>query len=166
MKNKLSTTLKYMTLAILTATIYGYAAYTVIYQNLADGSILHAYLWNVVFIIILLIIDKLLHAELLSDKFKVTKRNYFYAIWMYFENLISFKTTIYVFYIFILITSRVTTIDPTLVSEDFRNFVLSIEYGLILVVAFDKLMEHLFKDIVRAKVFSNKLREYRRNSKK
>jgi len=151
----------YMAVAVLTSAAYGYLAYTFIYQRLADGSMLNAYLWNVAFIVLLLSMDKVIHKVFQSKEFSVTKKNYFFARWVYFESLISFKTTIYLFYIFVLIVSRISVIDPTLVSEDFRSFLMSIEYGLILVVAFDKLSEHFFKDIKREKEVSAKFEKYR-----
>ena len=166
MPKNIRTIIIYVAFAILMAVVYGYAAFTAIFMNLADGSMLHAYLWNIIFIIILLVYDKIAQTRMQSPKFVITKRNYFIALWMHIENYISFKTTLYIFYIFILIASRVTTIDPTLVSEDFRNFVLSIEYGLILVIAFDKLVEHLFKDLKRAKTVSDKFKEYDKKKKK
>jgi len=157
---------KYMIIAIFFAILYGYAAYTVIYQNLADGSMLYAYLWNIIFIIALLILDKVIHARMQSREFVITKRNYIFALWMHIENFVSFKTTLYLFYIFVIIASRVSMIDPTLLNDEFRGFVLSIEYSLILVIAFDKLMEHLYKDIGRTKTMSDKFKGYKSSKPK
>ena len=151
----------YMIIALITSVAYGLSAYILIYRDLAGGSILHAYLWNMVFIIVVLSIDKLIYLKMQSKEFTITRKNYLIARWTYFESLISFKTTVYLFYIFILVASQIATIDPTFASEDFRNFILSIEYGLLLVIAFDSLIGHLFKDIERVRVISEKFMKYR-----
>jgi len=166
MLRKTKVTSIYIMAAIITAILYGFIAYIIIYHRLAGGSVLLAYLYNIALIIIFLSLDKLIHAKLQSDKFVVTRRNYLFALWIHIENYISFKTTIYLFYIFILITSRISFLDPTLVSEDFRNFILSIEYGLILVIAFDKLTEHVFKDVKRVKIVDDKFKKYMDDRKK
>ena len=160
MLKKISTIAVYTVFALVSAVVYGLFAFYIIYRDLAGGSMLHTYLWNVVLIIVILLIDKLILARMQSKEFIVTKKNYIFALWMHIENYVSFRTTIYLFYIFILVASRVSTIDPGLVSEDFRSFVLSIEYGLILVIAFDKLIEHLYKDIKRVKIVSDKFKKY------
>jgi len=165
MSQKVVVVAKYIFFAVLTAALYGYAAFHFIFMNLAGGSMLHAYIWNIAIIIIFLSLDKIIYAKMQSRDFVITKRNYLLALWVHIENYISFKTTIYLFYIFVLIASRVSTINPALVSEDFRSFVLSIEYGLVLVIAFDKLTEHLFKDLKRVKIISDKFKKYRQEKK-
>ena len=165
MLNKISLIAKYAGVAILGAVTYGYVAYAFIYLQLAGGSMLYAYLWNMAFIIAMLILDKIIHSKMQSRDFLITKKSRLFWLWMHVENFVSFKSTIYLFYIFILVISRVSTINPKLISADFRNFVLSIEYGLVLVVAFDKLTEHIFKDIKRVKVVSAKFRIYRTENK-
>ena len=83
----------------------------------------------------------------------------FFTRFLYWESLVAFKTTLYLFYIFILVISRVLTLEPRLMfNETFYGFVLSIEYGLILVVVFDKFIDHLTKDIKRIKIIAEKLR--------
>ena len=52
-------------------------AFTLIYDNLAGGSMLYAYLWNIAFIIIFLPLNKVIYAKMQSREFVIAKRNYF-----------------------------------------------------------------------------------------
>ena len=142
---------------------FGYAAYAIVYLQLAGGSMLRAYLYNAAMIIIVLALDKAVQNYMLSEKFIVTRENRTFARYMLFDNLVSYKTVLYLFYTFILIASRVSIMQPELVSESFRGFVLSIEYCLILVVAFDKFIDHLTKDMSRIRKISEKFKAAKNN---
>ena len=144
--------------SLVSAVVYGYAAYEVIYLRFARESMLHAYLYNALAIVGALVVDKLVQNHMLSEKFTVTRKNRALARFLLFDNLVSFKTVVYLFYTFILIASRVSVMRPELVSETFRGFVLSIEYCLILVVAFDKFIDHLSKDMARIRKISRKFK--------
>ncbi|MCL2701983.1 MAG: hypothetical protein FWE91_00025 [Defluviitaleaceae bacterium] len=50
------------------------------------------------------------------------------------------------FYIAVLILSRVTILRPELIHVELRDFFVSLEYGLILLIVFDKLRELMMKD--------------------
>ena len=144
--------------SLVSAAAYGYAAYVVIYLQLARESMLQAYLYNAGAIVAALVIDKIIQNYMLSEKFIVTRENRALSRFLLFDNLVSFKTVVYLFYTFILIASRVSIMQPELVSETFRGFVLSIEYCLILVVAFDKFIDHLSKDMARIRKISKKFK--------
>jgi len=148
----------YVPIALVFAVLYGYMMYT-LYQSfnlLERFTMLHAYLMNIIVIILLLILDKYLR-QYWDTKCLSKKKINLFDRYLIFESMISVKTTLYLFYTFILITSRVSIMQPELISETFRGFVLSIEYCLILVVAFDKFIEHLAKDIKRIKKISKQL---------
>ena len=131
---------------MVSAFIYGLFAYFVIYVGIANRVMMHSYLWNIVFIIIFLILDYIANETLLDDRFIITKKTYLFAMIIHSAYLISFKTTLYLFYIFALVVSRVSILDPSIFGEDFRNFILAIEYCLILLVVFDKFVEYLAKE--------------------
>ena len=162
----------YVIYSLLSAGIYGLIAFFLIYRGLARGVMLYAYLWNIGFIIVGLVLDKVTDNVLLSKELVITKRNYFFVMLIHILRFISFKTTLYFFYTFVLIVSRVSLLDPNLVSDDFRNFVLSIEYCLILVVVADKFIEHLRSDDQKIKRISAKFERFakfvfaKRNKKK
>jgi len=151
----------YALYSIFTAILYGYFMFGVFVRLTyhVDGfSKLHAYLINLFVIIVMLTADKLINNYLLT-KYIPRRRNGFFTRFLYWESLVAFKTTLYLFYIFTLIISGVLTLEPQLMfSETFYGFVLSIEYGLILVVVFDKFIDHLTKDVKRIKAIADKLR--------
>jgi len=150
----------YMLYSILSSVIYGAAMYFLIYQGLAGEAVLAAYLWNILFIIIFLILDKVINEFLLSKELVINKDTYLAARIMHGLSFVSFKTTLYLFYTFILIISRVSILEPDLINDNFRYFVLSIEYCLILVVTFDKYSEYLLKDEQRIKRISAKFHRF------
>ena len=152
--------LTYIVYSLFSAGIYGLAAFFVIYRGLAGGVMLYAYLWNIGFITIGLVLDKITNDVLLSKGLVITKRNYFFVMLAHMLSFISFKTTLYFFYTFVLIVSRVSILAPNLVSDDFRNFVLSIEYCLILVVVADKFIEHLKSDDQKIRRISAKFEKF------
>jgi len=137
--------------AIIVATIYGLFSYFIVFRILAGEVMLYAYLWHIGIILVILLSEKLFEDSLMSDDFwkklpteelakSATKKEFNRFGW------VSFKTELYLFYLFVLVLSRVSILDPTLIDENFMRFVFSIEYCLILLVVFDKLLEQFFKD--------------------
>ena len=62
---------------------------------------------------------------------------------------VSFKASLYLFYLFALTASRLMLlldIGEIETAYSFRNYLLSIEYGLILLVAADKFIDQFIKD--------------------
>jgi len=151
LQNKPSQLAAYLIHSLFSAAVYGFVTYFFVFRLLSGESVLRAYIWNIVFIALLLVLDKLINETLLSKELVITKANYFFAMLVHILSFISFKTVLYLFYTFILVISRVSILEPDLFSESFRGFVLSIEYCLILVVAFDKFTEYLSKDTERIK---------------
>ena len=68
MANKTIPVLTYIVYSLFFAGIYGLVAFFVIYRGLAGGVMLHAYLWNIGFIIAGLVLDKITNAVLLSKE--------------------------------------------------------------------------------------------------
>jgi len=160
MPGKTLAILTYIIYSVVSATVYGLFAFFVIYRGLAGEVMLYAYLWNIAFIIMVLVLDGFVNDILLSKEFVITSKNYFVAMLVHSFSFVSFKTTLYLFYSFVLIVSRVSLLEPNLVSENFRNFVLSIEYCLILVVVVDKFLEHLMEDDQRVRRISAKFERF------
>jgi len=146
----------YIIYSTFTAILYGILVYFLIYRLLANGNMLHAYLWNIVSMVIFLFLDKLGTNQLLSKNLKVDGN----TIWLYLTSMVSFKTTLYLFYAFILIVSRVSLLEPGIIDPEFQRFVLSIEYTLVLLVAYDKFFEHLTKDDQRLRKISKKFDKF------
>jgi len=156
MQKKSIQTFVYIIQSLFSATVYGLFTFFVIYGWLAGEVILYAYALNVLFIVLFLLVDKHTYAALLSEDLVNTKKSWATSMLLWSANFVSFKTMLYMFYTFVLIVSRVSMIEPNLFSERMMGFVLSIEYCLILLVAFDKFIEHLAKDDRRIKAFNAK----------
>jgi len=150
----------YLIYALFPAVTYGFFAFFVIYRGLAGENMLYSYLWNILFIAVLISIDKFANDVLLSKDFVITKNNYIVAAIIHTVSFISFKTSLYLFYIFVLIVSRISILAPDSIPPEFQNFVLSVEYCLILLVVFDKFLEYLMKDSVRIKRISSKFTSF------
>jgi hypothetical protein len=76
------------------------------------------------------------------------------------DSVVSFKPDLYLFYIFLLILSQIIDLHPTLVGEDFRNFILANNYSILLLVAFDMLMGQLAKDREKLKRLSESIKKH------
>jgi len=160
MPSKTVEILTYIIYSVISAAVYGLFAFFVIYRGLAGEVMLYAYLWNIAFIIAALVLDKVVNDVLVSKEFVITSKNFIVAVLVHSLSFVSFKTTLYLFYSYVLIVSRVSLLEPSLVSEGFRNFVLSIEYCLILVVVVDKFIENLSKDDQRVRQISAKFERF------
>lgn len=158
-----------ITLVVLAAILYGIFSYTIIYQRMANENIFHSYLYNVIFILIAIIADKLARVMLaklkqkpLNSKFGAIVRQILYAA--DFE-LLSLKSGLYLFYMATLIFSKIIALDPPFeVPYTVYRFITFVEYGLVLLVAFDKFVDQFtkadkyikgnFKEIVRIKKYN------------
>ncbi|MCL2568069.1 MAG: hypothetical protein FWE12_01350 [Oscillospiraceae bacterium] len=158
--NKAVQLLLYILSALATSALYGLFAFFVIYRGLAGGELLRAYIWNIVCIIALLLLDKITEEMEVPKGPALTRKANSMRRMLYAASFISFKTTLYFFYIFVLIVSRVSILEPGLFIPEFQRFVLAIEYCLILLVAFDKFIEYLLKDDKRIqRIFKKMKRE-------
>ncbi|MGL4670359.1 MAG: hypothetical protein ACRCVG_07210 [Methanobacteriaceae archaeon] len=75
------------------------------------------------------------------------------------DSAISFKTELYLFYVFILIFSQIIDFSPELVSEDLANFILANSYSILLLIAFDRIIQNFSNDRKRMKKISANLKK-------
>jgi len=139
----------YTAYAVSMAAIYGLFTYFGVFARGTDGFALRTYIWNLVLITLVLLVDRRYLAKLKksTEGKKTTSRRYKLV------HFISFKASLYLFYMFALALSRLLLLldFETLRWEvealyDFRSYLLSIEYGLILLVAADKFIDQFSKD--------------------
>jgi len=134
---------------VATAFVFGLFTYFVVYGQIADGHRLTAYVLNLVFIIIILLFDKFANHVMLKDGFLTkerTKIGHFCAQLLFATHFVSFKTALYLFYIAMLIVSRVSVLEPDLIDRYHLSFIYSVEYGIVLLIPLDKFFELLTKD--------------------
>jgi hypothetical protein len=72
---------------------------------------------------------------------------------------ISFKTLIYLLYLFILIASQIIDFNPDLIGENLVNFIQANNYSILFLLAFDTLIGQFSKDKERMKKIAEKLKE-------
>jgi len=127
------------------AVTYGMVTYFGIFARGTDGFMLRTYIWNLVLIVLVLLTDRVYLSKLKKNAEKRKAANKKTRV----LHFISFKASLYLFYMFALIASRLMLIlDPAemAVLYNFREYILSIEYGLILLVAADKFIDQFAKD--------------------
>ena len=147
---------------VITAVIMGLFTYYVIYEWLADGHRLLAYVYNIAFIAFVLLFDKYANHVMSKDGFLTkerTKFKHFLAQVLFATHFVSFKTALYLFYIVMLIFSRVSMLEPDLIDRHHLSFIYSVEYGVILLIPLDKFLELLTKDDKRILKILSRTRE-------
>ena len=144
--------------------ILGIAAYgSILYFGfiwLAGLSVLYAYLWNFALIILAVAFESYAEKFLQSDNIIAMYRKKYgteKAYLMIAGGWLSFKTLIYSFYLIILIASRIIDFNPALVSENLADFVLSNNYSILFLLAFDTLIGQFSKDREKTKGILSKL---------
>ena len=159
MQNKLRRISKYILYFVGSNAIYGVIVYTV-FTWLSGFSLLYAYLGNLTMIFLGLLMDeynlRMLQSRKLVKKIKEVKdseKNY-RLIQRIMDSFVSFKTALYLFYIFILIFSQIIDFHQALVSENIRNFIRTNDYSILFLLAFDTLIARFVKDRERMKKIS------------
>ena len=137
--------LLYTLYAVIMAAIYGLITYFGIFARGTEGFALRTYIWNLVLITLVLLVDRQYLSKLKKNAEKRKAANRKSKV----LHFVSFKASLYLFYMFALTTSRLMLLldfGEIEVDYSFRNYLLSIEYGLILLVAADKFIDQFIKD--------------------
>lgn len=153
----------YLSYAIASNAVYWLALYFG-YTWLAGYSIIYGFIWNLALIIFALIFDVLMHKMLQSEKFvsKLKERkskyvgiDYKSTKWI-LDSFISFKTVLYIFYIFILIFSQISALYPDMLNNNFGNFIRANDYSILLLLAIDTVIGQFTKDRKKAQETAEK----------
>ena len=130
---------------------FGFTAY--VYFSLTDRNPLYSTIINAVVIIFFVIMEKIedtvyirLKQERAAAKLSLPKR----ILMWYVSDNVSAKSSLYLFYIVVLICTALVTADPDFpVLYTYTGYFQSVYYGLLILVAFDKFMQQLFKDMAK-----------------
>ena len=153
MLNKIKKASNYLIYVLFSNVLFG-AIYYFVFTRLAKYSLLYAYMGSLALIFIGLWIDSIMKKYFISEKLmnelqalddKSRETNYKMLQWI-INNFVSFKTVLFVFYFFILVFSQIINIDPSQVNESIRNFILANSYGIVLLIAFDRIIGQFAKD--------------------
>jgi len=162
MRLKLISVLGYGAGAIIVTVTFGFVTYRLT-TAIAGNSVALSYLLNIGYIFMLLVIDTILYKKMESKELVITKENYKRYRYAYIDSYVSSKTTVYLFYIFVLIAGQLHYFNPALLSGEFGDYLESIKYCLVIVMALDKLIEHILKDVKRINKLSVKFKKYKNN---
>jgi len=164
MFNKIKKITKHLLYAIASNVLYGFAVYY-IYVSLVGQSLLYVYVVNLALIVLFLALDegtlKMWESKKIVmqlKKEKDIKKSYRY-IQLYFDAFVSFKTILYLFYIFVLIAAQIIDFYPAATNENLMNFVYANNYSILLLVAADQLAGQFSKDRGRIKKISAKIKK-------
>jgi len=162
MLNKLKQLIKYVAYFLFSSATYALVLYFV-YSQLAEYSLLYAYLGNLALIIFALASDSItfktyeiaMQSKKYVEKFKKSS-----FVRFHLDAFVSYKTTLYIFYIVILLLSQIVNSNPTLISDDLMNFISANEYGILLLIAVDLLIGQFSKDREKSKRYQKTVEEY------
>ena len=162
MADKIKRFFKFILFFIYTNVIYGLIVYFV-FTWLSGYSLLAGYFGNLALIILGLVMDASIHNMLQSKKLvqelkeeKNSEQGYRF-IQTLLDNYVSFKTSLYLFYLVILVLSQIIVFYPTMLNENISNFIAVNNYSILLLIAFDMLSGQFIKDKARKKAISENL---------
>lgn len=164
MSNKMKRIGRYLAYAVLTNTIYGFILYFLVIW-LARHSLLYAYVGNLVMVALGLAGDVFVLKSLTSQKYvtalkkeKTGEKEYQAFQWL-FDNYVSFKAMLYLFYAFLLIASQVINFSNITVGENLENFMRTTDYSILIIIAFDEFIERFSQGRKNAEIALGKLRK-------
>ena len=135
--------------SVIQALGYGALTYFVVYRLIAKEDAFITYLANIILIFIILTLDGT--ARRFASKRERDIQTFYAemgvvhkAIYQLSQGFV--RTSLYMFYIAALILSGVNALKPELMPYGLGNFFSSIEYGIILLFAFDTLLNLFAKD--------------------
>ncbi len=164
MLNKIIQISKFILYDLIFLVLYGIILYFV-FTWLAGYSLLYAYLGNIALILLVLVVDEYMIKLFQSKDIAIrlmkeeNKEKTYNSIQGLLDSLISFKTELYLFYVFILIFSQIIDFSPTLVNENISSFILANSYSILLLIAFDRIIQNFSNDRKRMKKISENLKK-------
>ena len=138
---------KYVIAAVITAFGYFLLSYNVVYLELAKENALVTTILNLVLILIILAEEKL-ELYVFRKLEKKTKKGIINKIVKALLYNVSFKTSLYCFYIGLLICYAIIIADPNFpLLGDMSDYFKSTYYGILVLIAADKFLDQVFKDV-------------------
>jgi len=161
MLNKFKKITGYLLYILYSNIIFGFILYYT-FTWLVGYSPLYAYLGNLAFIILGLILDEYVIKVLVRDLQlkKRAKKSEKVLIISLLSSYISFKTVLYLFYIFILIISQIIKFYPDLLNEALGNFISANTYSILLLMSIDKIILQFIKDRSKMNEILEKFKDY------
>jgi len=136
----------------ISAAIFALAHWSLtqtIFWGIADTNVLTASLINAGYIVVFIFLEKI---EIFIYK-KVKARNadkppgLFLRLYYSYMTGASLKSALYLFYFVVLIIATVDTASPEMYSQEYSDYLQSVQYGILLLLAADTFVTQLSKDI-------------------
>ncbi|MDR0326495.1 MAG: hypothetical protein LBI19_10450 [Oscillospiraceae bacterium] len=155
---------KHLLFILYSNVIYGLIIYFS-FTWLAGYSLFLAYLGNLALIALGLVWDEFNQRAMYSKKLvsqlkkeSDVEKSYRF-IQKIVDSFVSFKTSLYLFYIIILIVSKMLDFYPALVGENLSNFILANNYSILFLIALDTLIGQFSRDRERMQKISDHLKQ-------
>ena len=143
--------IRYIFMAVIVAIAFFVLSYNLIFLRAMNENILHATVLNLFMIFFIVIGEKVEMYALAKVSQKWKAEGKCPRLTKMAEQRLkdaSFKSALYCFYIGILICSALIAAEPNFpVLRDKNSYFLSVRYGILVLVATDKFLEQVFKDI-------------------
>lgn len=169
MREKIKNIANTVLFILLGNALYGVLLYFLV-TWLAGYSLLFAYLGNLLFIFVLIVVDEFairrtlraesIYAEIIQIKHAHGREAYLRFLKWALTYRITFKTFLFVFYVAVLIFAQILKFYPSLVAADISNFINIIEYSVIILLALKDFGEEFSRDRDRANVRLAELEQY------
>lgn len=166
MFEKLKRASKYLIYSVYTNIIFG-LIYYFLFTWLVEYSLLYAYLGSIGLILIGLLLDHFFQKSFISKEGMAKnkqlspkeKKIYNSIMSWILDSFVSFKTILFIFYFFILIVSQIINIEPSLAGAQFSKFISANSYGIVLIIAFDRIVAQFSRDRKRVEREAETFRE-------
>jgi len=151
----------YVIKSALFASIYFIVSYKFIFIDVAKEDLLSATIWNIVFIFVILTTEKI-EAYAFSKIVKINKNpSETPPLSARIKYLIFYdtplKTSLYFFFIILLICSAIVSADPDFpILGEYGTYLNSIEYGLLTLIAVDAFYALVRNEISKEKETLNR----------
>ena len=142
----------YIVKGAVLACVYFLASYNLVYDGLANRDLLYASILNIAFIFAIITMDKLegyiWNKVRKKKKSKPKSTSTFAKIKNEIFTDVPIKTGLYFFYIVLLVCSAIVTAEPDFpVLYYYSDYLKSVYYGLLVLVASDKFLALVLKQM-------------------
>lgn len=155
---------KYVAYGISSNVLYGLILYSLV-TWLARHSLLYAYVGNLAMVALGLAGDIVILKSLTSQKYvtllkkeKNGEKEYQAFQWL-FDNYVSFKAMLYLFYAILLIASQIINFSNIALGEDLTNFMRTTDYSILIIIAFEEFVERFSQGRRNAEIALERLRK-------
>ena len=168
MLKKLLRRVRFIMLELLGAATYGVVLYF-LFTWLAGYSLLYAYFGSLALMIIMIASEEYAIRVMESDDTlkkmseqaaQKGRENFYRSQADGFVYNTSVKTVLYLFYVFILIFSKIVEYNPALVNESIGAFILENSFSILMLIALDRLFGQAARDRERMRKLAARYKEY------